>query len=226
MNEKFEKQQEKNQAEDNDQRIDWSKILHKYETPTVFKDELLRPYFERESFREPILDVGCGKGYFSRILCGRGYRVSGIDLNSQLESSERFDFQKVDFTSFETNRKFETVLLINILTTVSPVDRLKMLKKIKEIKTEEGVAYVVNTNAALFGSELNTETLYINKIAENKFRLNIKLINGEYIEFDDYVISQEEMEKMCQEAGLQVIDRKDLKSKEHDKPIYEVYLLR
>ncbi len=226
MREKFTNPQEKRQSEINDQRIDWSEILNKYETPTVFKEELLRPFFEQANLTEPILDVGCGKGYFSRLLCERGYKVSGIDLNSQLQSDDKFDFQKADFTSFETNRKFKTVLLVNILTTASLADRLKILKKIKEIKTDEGLAYVVNTNADLFGSELDSETLSVRKVEENKFSLKIKLVNGEYIEFDDYVITQEEMERMCQEAGLQIIERKDLKSKEHDKSIYEVYLLR
>lgn len=226
MREKFINPQEKNQAEINDRRIDWSEILNKYETPTVFKNELLRPYFEQVNLAEPILDVGCGKGYFSRLLCERGYKVSGIDLNSQLQSDEKFDFQKADFTSFETARKFKTVLLVNILTTASLTNRLKILKKIKEIKTKDGIAYVVNTNADLFGSELNSETLFVHKVEENKFSLKIKLVNGEYIKFDDYVIPQKEMEKMCQEADLQIIERKDLKSKEHNKPIYEVYLLR
>jgi len=226
MNENIPNSQEKNKTETNEQRIDWSEILHKYETPTVFKDELLRPYFEQVNLTEPILDVGCGKGYFSRLLCERGYKVSGIDLNSQLQNDEKFDFQKADFTSFETTRKFETVLLVNILTTASPSDRLKILKKIKEVKAEQGIAYVVNTNADLFGSELYSETLSIRKVEENKFKLKIKLVNGEYIEFDDYVITQEEMEKMCQEAGLQIIEKKNLKSKEQDKPIYEVYSLK
>lgn len=216
----------KKQGQNETGRIDWADTLHKYETPTVFKDELLKPYFEGLNFKEPILDVGCGKGYFSHLLCERGYKVSGIDLNSQLQDNERFDFQKADFTSFETDKKFETVLMINILTTASPVDRLKMLKRIKEIKTEEGTAYVVNTNANLFGSEIDSETLSICKGEENKFKLKIKLVNGEHIEFDDYVITQEEMGDMCQEAGLQITERKDLKSKEHDEPIYEVYLLR
>ncbi|MEI7498603.1 MAG: methyltransferase domain-containing protein [Candidatus Falkowbacteria bacterium] len=226
MNDDFPNLQENNKTETNEQRIDWSEILHKYETPTVFKDELLRPYFEQVSLEEPIIDVGCGKGYFSHLLCERGYKVSGIDLNSQLQSDEKFDFQKVDFTAIETNRKFNTVLLVNILTTASFSDRLKILKKIKEIKTEEGIAYVVNTNANLFGSELDSESLSIRKVGENKYNLKIKLVDEQYIEFDDYVITQEEMERMCQEAGLQIIERKDLKSKEQDKPIYEVYLLK
>jgi 2-polyprenyl-3-methyl-5-hydroxy-6-metoxy-1,4-benzoquinol methylase len=218
--------QETNQTKDNGRRIDWSEILHKYETPTVFKNELLRPYFEKVNLKEPILDVGCGRGFFSRLLCGRGYKVSGIDLNGQLESDENFDFKKVDFVSFDTDRKFETILLVNILTTVSTADRLKILKKIKEIKTEEGIAYVVNTNANLFGTEYDSETLSIRKIKDGIFRLKIKLVNGEYIEFDDYVIPQEDMEKMCKEADLRIIDREGLKSKEHSKPIYEVYLLK
>lgn len=226
MDKKFTHPQEKNRDKTTKQRIDWSKFLHKYETPTIFKDELLKPYFEKITLSEPILDVGCGKGYFSHLLCQRGYKVSGIDLNSQLQDNKKFDFKKADFIKLEMAGGFKTILLINILTTTSPSERLKILKKIKKIKTREGIAYVVNTNADLFGNELESETLSIHKASKDKFKLKIKLINGRYIEFNDYIITKREMEKMCQKAGLQIIKRYDLKSKYQNKPIYELYLLK
>ena len=111
--------------------MDWSETLRKYEVPTVFKQKLLKPYFEGVDLKEPILDAGCGTGYFADILCKRGYKVSGIDLNSQLESNDNFDFQQADITTFKTDKKFETILLINILATAPPAERLKMLKKIQ-----------------------------------------------------------------------------------------------
>ena len=115
----------------NNERMDWSETLRKYEAPTVFKQKLLKPYFEGVDLKEPILDAGCGTGYFADILCKRGYKVSGIDLNSQLESNDNFDFQQADITTFKTDKKFETILLINILATAPPAERLKMLKKIQ-----------------------------------------------------------------------------------------------
>ncbi|MFA6018243.1 MAG: class I SAM-dependent methyltransferase [Patescibacteria group bacterium] len=217
---------DENKDQSHERQIDWSGILDQYEVPTVFKDELLRPYFEQGDFVEPILDVGCGRGYFSNLLLKRGYRVFGIDLNSDLQSSENFDFQKRDFITFETDQKFNTILLVNVLTTAPPADRLKILKKIKEIKSESGVAYVVNTNADLFGNELDSETLTIRKGERDTYRLKVKLVNGECIEFDDYVIVPEEMEEMCKEVGLEIVERKDLKSQHQDKPIYQVYVLR
>jgi 2-polyprenyl-3-methyl-5-hydroxy-6-metoxy-1,4-benzoquinol methylase len=223
---KFMNLDDENKDQSHERQIDWSGILDQYEVPTVFKDELLRPYFEQGDFVEPILDVGCGRGYFSNLLLKRGYRVFGIDLNSDLQSSENFDFQKRDFITFETDQKFNTILLVNVLTTAPPADRLKILKKIKEIKSESGVAYVVNTNADLFGNELDSETLTIRKGERDTYRLKVKLVNGECIEFDDYVIVPEEMEEMCKEVGLEIVERKDLKSQHQDKPIYQVYVLR
>lgn len=212
--------------ENSKNRINWSEILKKYGVPTVLKDKLLRPYFEKVDVKESILDVGCGTGYFSGILCARGYKVSGVDLNSQLESTDRFDFDQADFVSFETNKKFQTILLINILTTVPFSDRIKILEKIKEIKTEEGIAYVVNTNADLVGTDFNSESLSSYRLADDKVRLKAKLVNGRSIEFDDYVIGREEMKEMCAMVGLYIVEIKDFQSEEIDKPIYEMYVLK
>ena len=210
----------------NNKRIDWSETLKKYGVPTVFKEQLLRPYFETIDLKEPILDVGCGTGYFSGILCARGYKVSGVDLNSRLESTDQFDFVKADFVSLKMDKKFETILLVNILTTVSYADRLKILKKIKEIKTKEGTVYVVNTNADLVGFDFDLELMSSYKIGDNKIRLKVKLVNGEYIEFDDYVIGKKEMRKMCEAVGLHITEINDFKSKELENAVYEMYLLK
>ena len=72
------------------EHMDWSETLRKYEIPTVYKEALLRPYFENVDLKEPILDAGCGTGYFSNILCKRGYKVTGIDLNGELQSNDRY----------------------------------------------------------------------------------------------------------------------------------------
>jgi len=63
-------------------------------------------------------------------------------------------------------------------------------------------------------------------LADDKFRLKIKLIDEGYIEFDNYVIYKEEMKRLCQETALQIIERRYLKSREQDKPFYELYLLK
>ncbi len=210
----------------NNERMNWSETLRKYAVPTVFKDGLLRPYFEGVDLKEPILDAGCGTGYFADILCNRGYKVFGIDLNGQLESNEQFDFKQADIISFETDKKFETILLINILATASPADRLKIFKKIKELKTEEGIAYVVNTCAKLFGSDFDSESLSGHKTTEGRVKVRVKLVNGEFIEFEDYLVAEEEIKEMCETAGLRIIEKKDFKPEELEKPIYEMYLLK
>ncbi len=209
----------------NNERINWSETLRKYAVPTVFKERLLRPYFEGVDLKEPILDAGCGTGYFADILCNRGYKVSGIDLNGQLENNDKFDFKQVDIIKFETDKKFETILLINILATASPDDRLKIFFKIKELKTEDGIAYVINTCAKLFGSDFDSESLSGHKTSEGRVKVRVELINGEFIEFEDYLVTEEEIKEMCAAVGLRIIEKKDFKPEELEKPIYELYLL-
>ncbi len=185
----------------------------------------MRPYFEGVDLKEPILDAGCGTGYFADILCNRGYKVSGIDLNGQLENNDKFDFKQVDIIKFETDKKFETILLINILATASPDDRLKIFFKIKELKTEDGIAYVINTCAKLFGSDFDSESLSGHKTSEGRVKVRVELINGEFIEFEDYLVTEEEIKEMCAAVGLRIIEKKDFKPEELEKPIYELYLL-
>lgn len=215
-----------NEFPNNSERMDWSETLRQYEVPTVFKEGLLRPYFETANLKEPILDAGCGTGYFAKILNNRGLKVTGIDLNSQLESNGQFDFKQADITAFETDKKFETILLINILATAPPADRLKMLQKIRELKTENGLAYIVNTDAELFGEDFETDALSGHPTGEGKTKVKVKLIDGKSIEFTDYLVGDEEIRKMCEEAGLKIIEKQDFKPEELEKPIYNLYLVK
>lgn len=215
-----------NEQPNNNERLDWSETLRQYEVPSVFKERLLRPYFEKADLKEPILDAGCGTGYFSKILNSRGLKVTGIDLNGQLESNDSFDFKQADITAFETDKKFETILLINILATAPPAERLKMLQKIKELKTEGGLAYVVNTNAELFGEDFEADNLSSRQLGDGKARVKVKLIDGQIIEFTDYLVGDEEIRKMCAATGLEIIEKKDFKPDELKKPIYNLYLVK
>lgn len=206
--------------------MDWSETLRKYEVPSVYKEGLLKPYFEKVDLKEPILDAGCGTGYFSDILCDRGYKVTGIDLNGQLKSNDKFYFKQSDILSFTADKKFNTVLLINILATAPPAERQKILKKIKELKTKEGLAYVVNTNAELFGSDFDSENLSGHPIGNGQTKVKVKLVNGEFIEFDDYLVDDKEIREICEAANLQILKKQDFKPDELEKPIYNMYLLK
>jgi len=208
------------------ERMDWSETLRQYETPSVYKEKLLRPYFEKADLKEPILDAGCGTGYFSKILTERGLNVTGIDLNGDLESGDRFTFEKADITDYQTDKKFETILLINILATAPPADRLAIIKKVKELKTANGLAYIVNTNANLFGENFEGENLSGRRLAGDKAHVKVKLTDGKYIEFDDFLVSEDEIRKMCEEAGSQIVEKMNFKPDDLPKPVYELYLLK
>ena len=51
----------------------------------MFYHKLLGKYIERllPTDGSPILDVGCGNGYFANYLAGKGYCVYGIDASEQ-----------------------------------------------------------------------------------------------------------------------------------------------
>jgi 2-polyprenyl-3-methyl-5-hydroxy-6-metoxy-1,4-benzoquinol methylase len=210
------------------QDIDWSKKLAEYETPTKMK-LLLGSYFETAEIKgEVVLDAGCGKGFFARILTARGYEVVGIDINGDLESDDLFHFQKANIVSFESDHKFETILLVNVLSCVSFKERLLILKNLKSLKTEDGLVYVVNTNADLLGADPApvSDLFKVEKKTDDLVHLKMKKVDDNWIEFDDYLITKKEMSKLCEASGLEIIDRIDFQHEGLEKPFFEMYLLK
>lgn len=64
-----------------------------------------------------VLDVGCGSGEHARLLAGRGYQVSGIDLSPEFVEIARgkvptSDFTCADMTTFDLGRRFDVILCL------------------------------------------------------------------------------------------------------------------
>lgn len=210
----------------NNNNIDWSEYLAQYGEPTIFKESLLKPFFETEQIIEPILDAGCGTGYFSVLLCKRGFHVFGIDLHTTVPKIDLFTFLESDIISFKTEQKFKTILLINILTTASKQKQLEILKKTASLKAPDGKIYVINTNSDLFGNNFDHQLLSIEKIYDGYVKVRTKLVNGQDIEFNDFTVTSEEMHQMCFEAKLNIKSEKQFSYPGIEKPIYNLYILK
>jgi 2-polyprenyl-3-methyl-5-hydroxy-6-metoxy-1,4-benzoquinol methylase len=206
--------------------ISWDKYLQKYKVPTVLKEDLLRPYFENLPLEEPILDLGCGSGYFSEIIALAGKKILGIDKNSDLVSLNGFTFKKMDILDFQSKTNFKTILLINILSVVPTSDRNKIIKKIYELLDKDGVAHILTTSQKLFASPINSDLIYFERLSEDKVHLKVKLIDGDYIEFDDYIVSENETREQINANNLEIIKEKEFKHPNMDKPVYILYIVK
>ena len=206
--------------------IAWGEHLPKYKVPTVLKETLLKPYFKSLIFEEPIIDLGCGTGYFSEIATKAGQKVLGIDKNGDLPNGANFTFQKQDILEFQSRNLFNTILLINILSVESTAGREAVIKKISEIIAENGLAYILTTSSKLFTLPTNSDLISFNKVTEDKAHLKVKLVDGAYIEFDDYIVSEEETRKQIAESGLEIIEEKEFQHPDMNRPVYILYIVK
>jgi SAM-dependent methyltransferase len=206
--------------------IAWGEHLPKYKIPTVLKETLLKPYFENITFKEPVVDLGCGTGYFSELIAKNGKKILGIDKNGDLSDSENFIFQKEDILSFQSKTNFKTILLINILSVETTSGREKIIKKISELLEKGGVAYILTTSSKLFVSQTNSDLITFEKVTDDKAHLKVKLTNGSYIEFDDYIVSESETREQLTKSGMEIVEEKEFQHPDMDKPVYILYIVR
>lgn len=209
-----------------DKTIPWNEHLPKYKVPTVLKETLLKPYFESLSFEESILDLGCGTGYFSEIITKKGQKVLGVDKNGDLPNSDNFRFQKKDILDFQSETGFNTILLINILSVESTAGREKIIGKVSQLLNKSGVAYILTTSSKLFTSPTNSDLISFKRLAKDKVHIKVKLIGGDYIEFDDYIVSEDETRKQITKTNLEITEEKEFQHPDMDRPAYILYIVK
>lgn len=99
-----------------------------------------------------LLDLACGDGMMTAMFAERFNRVVGVDASSKHLAEARKRIPSAKFydsliEDFQTDEKFDTVLLLDILEHV--VDPVTVLHKAASFLSEEGVliAHVPNANA-------------------------------------------------------------------------------
>ncbi len=206
-------------------KSNWKNHIKKYFAPTIFKESLLKPYFEKLNLKGNVLDIGCGTGYFSEILSSKNVKVTGIDQNKvNIKSEVKYLQGDGKSLPFEKN-SFQNILIINVLSCIdSELERIKVLSEAKRIKTKEGKIYVINGSEELF--ENDNEIVNSKKISESKGILKLKKIDGNYIEFEDYIISSNNMKKYVEKSNLEIIEIKDFIYDSLNLKVYTLYVLK
>jgi len=207
-------------------KIIWTnKLLKKYQTPTVLKERLLRPFFLRISLNNPVLDLGCGTGYFSELLANKKYKVLAVD-NYKLRNPKGFDFIQNDICEFKSRVKFKTILLINTLTTLSKEKIELLFENINYLLSKHGKIYIVIMNSDIYSNKKQPKNLKYKKLSRNAVWLKFKLINGKYIEFNDNIITDNQMKVYSKKFGYEILKIKNFIEPETKKSIYRLYLLK
>lgn len=134
------------------------------------QEEFLKNYFsvERVSGKK-ILDIGCGVGYYDKMLSDRGAFVMGIDTNEKyieqakmMYSSDRLKFEHVDINSdgLKSLDKgiWDGVLISDVLLFYfvapnlknPPVDVVDFMKAVGSMLKPDGNLYVMDPHGVFF----------------------------------------------------------------------------
>lgn len=97
------------------------KFVHKYGEAVT---ELITA--EKGSF---VVDVGCGNGALTKVLCDKGYDVVGIDSNAQMLEKASFlypdiNFMLCDATEFELSKKADAIFSNAVFHWIDNQDKL------------------------------------------------------------------------------------------------------
>lgn len=119
---------------------------------------------------ESLLDLPCGDGTLTAMMASRFRRVVGVDASGKhLDLARKTlpgaEFHEALIEEFETDERFDTVSMINILEHV--VDPVAVLRKAADLMSEGGVllvhvpnAYAINRRlAVLMGTLTDCEEL-------------------------------------------------------------------
>ena len=91
-----------------------------------------------------VLDIGCGHGAIAKALLGRGFDVSGVEINQEALSSLRAAginaIEKDISQPFSLDKQYDLILLLDVLEHV--FDQADVLKEVDRILKDNGTFLV------------------------------------------------------------------------------------
>lgn len=98
-----------------------------------------------------VLDVGCGTGFYARILLEKGIKqYLGVDITDTLfkklnENFPNFKFSKLDITNQKLNDNFDLIIMIDVTQHITNSTKFSFaMKNIKSCLSENGIFIVTS----------------------------------------------------------------------------------
>ena len=162
----------------------------------------------REQKAETVLDLGCSEGSYALNIAKEGYNVTGVNLftNSikianeravQLELADRARFIQSDIMEFESEKKFDAVLLFEVIEHVP--DPKALVEKMVSLIEPDGVCYISTPNgtadfkASMFGVDQEDA-------AHFQFKGHVRVFTEESIR--ELLKDYEVLEVMIKQEGI------------------------
>jgi ubiquinone/menaquinone biosynthesis C-methylase UbiE len=203
----------------------WKEIIKEYSSPTIIKNDLLAPFFFKKNFSEPVLDIGCGDGFFAKEL-SKKFEVIGVDVHDY--KFDEFKYIKTDASKLSlVNSLVGDVLLINVLTCIdAELKRIQILKEAKRVKKPTSLIFVINTPESFIEKEIDSPLIKVRKLSKNKVNIDVLKMDGSWISFPDYVIKNVEFERYVNEAELSVVETKLFAHPKLGSAVYKLWVLK
>jgi 2-polyprenyl-3-methyl-5-hydroxy-6-metoxy-1,4-benzoquinol methylase len=106
----------------------------------------LKKHSKELSKLKTALDIGCANGADSRYLASLGLAVDAVDkkLPDGLESCEKITFQQIDIRDFPFDKKYDVIVVRNVLHCFYPEKRDALMVKIYDALNVGGYLFITN----------------------------------------------------------------------------------
>lgn len=186
-----------------------------------------------------VADFGCGPGLYAQRLARAGLNVTGIDFSANSLRYARetaadegldIDYVEVDYLGFETDRRFDLVMMIMCdFCALSPDQRASLLRKFRSMLADGGAVLLDVYSPQMFDAREESATYAVNLLdgfwsPDEYFGfLNTFKYDEERVLLDKYTIVERdrtrrvfnwlqcftpsELEREFADCGLQVVER-------------------
>lgn len=124
------------------------------------------------SARAKVADFGCGPGLYAQRLARAGMCVTGIDFSANslryarkaaAEEELDIDYIEADYLGFETDQRFDLVMMIMCdFCALSPDQRASLLRKFRSLLTEGGAILLDVYSLHMFDAREESATYEVN----------------------------------------------------------------
>ena len=113
-------------------------------------------YFQQEIFNKEIkrcLDIGCNRGYFSKMVAENGISVDALDSNltfSEVSHHPYIHYYKIDIQNFPHEGTYDLILFFEVFEHIPVENRRMVLDKIHDLLAEDGILIFSGPNCLSF----------------------------------------------------------------------------